>query len=128
MGGDKSVKSLKKTGRRRKLDESSKQQLIQFCNQHHTTTNEQGSTHLNQIIKPRTISTYLQRANFTRKKVSNEPENYPNERILQETREYMEAICDVPWENRVYMDESFLYNNEAPTMGRSLRGQPILRL
>lgn len=123
----KSVKPQKKTCRKLILDQDSKQELIEFFNNHPTATNEDGSIHLNNRIKPRTVSGYLLRENFTRKKVSDEPENYPDERILQETKDYLEIIRNIPIEKRVYMDESFVYDNEAPIYGRSIRGQRISR-
>ncbi|KAJ3227756.1 hypothetical protein HK099_000429 [Clydaea vesicula] len=50
-----------------------------------------------------------------------------NERVLQETREYIQSIQEISPEKRVYMDESFIYDNEAPSMDRSMRGKHISR-
>ncbi|KAJ3223941.1 hypothetical protein HK099_000481 [Clydaea vesicula] len=105
------VKPLKKTGPKLILDKESKQELIEFFNKYPTATNEDGSIHVSNKIKPRTMS------------VSDEPENYLDERILQETKDYLDIIKNIPNETRVYMDESFVYDNEAPRYGRSISGQ-----
>ncbi|KAJ3225860.1 hypothetical protein HK099_006063 [Clydaea vesicula] len=109
----KNVKPLKKTGRKERLTPDQQQKLIDFYKKHPTATNEQASAHINNII--------------TRKKVSDEPENYPDDRVLQETREFISALSDIPMKKRVYMDESFVYDNEARSYGRSLRGKRISR-
>ena len=72
------------------------------------------------MVAPRTVSDYLHRDGFTRKKVSDEPEKYPDDRVFQEIEEYLKQIESIPWDRRVYMDESFIYDNEAPRMGRSI--------
>ena len=77
------------------------------------------------IVKARSISNYLRSASFTRKKINNEPENYPDQRVLEETKEYLNLIQTIPHERRIYMDESFIYDNETPNRGRSLKGQRI---
>lgn len=51
-----------------------------------------------------------------------------DDRIIGETRDFYLKVKDIPWEKRVYMDESFVYNNEAPSMGRSKKGAPINRI
>ncbi|KAJ3396057.1 hypothetical protein HDU92_004182 [Lobulomyces angularis] len=59
--------------------------------------------------------------------ISDEPTNYSDERVLQETREYIQSIQEISPEKRVYMDESFIYDNEAPSMDRSMGGKHISR-
>ena len=74
----KSVKPLSKTGRKQILNDDSNRKLVDFYKENPTATNEEGSAYLNFSTKPSTVSNYLKRANFTRKKVS-------DERILEET-------------------------------------------
>ena len=84
-----------------------------------TITNKEAS-HLVGNIKERTVSNYLKRARFTRKFIVDEHETYTNERLLIQVQAYCRAIDLVPLERRVYMDESFVYDNEARKRGRSL--------
>ncbi|KAJ3380253.1 hypothetical protein HDU92_006085 [Lobulomyces angularis] len=81
----KSVTPLNKTGRKLILDQDSKEELIEFFN------------------------------------------NHPTMIELQETTDYVGVIRDIPNEKRVYTDESFVYDDEEPTYGRSTRGQRISR-
>ena len=118
----KSVKPIRKSSWKWKLIDESKQKLIDFYKDNPTATNKEGSAYLHFKIKPSTVSDYLKCENFTIKKVSDELQNYPDERILQETREFFASIQNIPVENRVYMIESFVYDNEAHNMGRSIRG------
>ena len=53
----------------------------------------------------------------------------PLERVVlyKKNLEYLEVIGDIPMQSRIYVDESFLYSNEAQTHGRSPRGQRLYR-
>ncbi|KAI9033195.1 hypothetical protein DFJ74DRAFT_640488 [Hyaloraphidium curvatum] len=89
------------------------------------------------LFKVHQTSTSLLRRRFplrtalcriTRKKVSNEPLNWPDERVVGEIRDYLAAVEAIPDDKRVYMDESFAYTNEAPVYGRSSKAHvPISR-
>lgn len=92
-----------------------------------TTTNEQLVAHIGANIHPATISRYTKRMGITRKKISDDEVLLIDDRVLNECREFYEKIKEIPWDRRVYMDESFVYNNEAPTIGRAPRGQRIFR-
>ena len=74
------------------------------------------------------MSDYLKRAKFTRKPIVDEHETYINEESLNLVRQYCTEIETIPMERRVYMDESFIYNNEAPKRGRSLKKTMIPRV
>jgi hypothetical protein len=79
-------------------------------------------------IRPRTVSDYAKRAGLTRKLISDECETYSTEESLQQVRQYLQEIRSIPLDKRVYMDESFIYDNEAPKRGRSPRGMIIPRV
>lgn len=55
----KSVKPLKKTGRKERLTQEEQQKLLDFYKKHPTETNEQASAHIDNIVEPRSISNYL---------------------------------------------------------------------
>lgn len=74
-----------------------------------------------------TLGRHLRRLNITRKKVVDQSLNWPKPEVVQEIRDYFTAISTVSPASLVYFDESFCYTNEAPKMGRSLRGQLIQR-
>ena len=73
------------------------------------------------------VSKYLKREGYSRKKVSDEPVDWPNERVLDEIKTFLQDIATVPEDNRVYMDESFSYLNDMPHMGRAPKGQTVRR-
>lgn len=73
------------------------------------------------------MSNYLKREGITRKKVSDEPIDWPNEQVLGDIKVYLVAVEAVPEDKRVYMDESFAYTNEAPTHDRAPKGERVTR-
>lgn len=111
-----------------KLTDDEKQNLVDFVNDHPGCTNAQAAAHLDHKVKPRTISLYLKKLNFTRKHFSDEQETYSSEEAKELVRAYCNLVLDIPANCRVYMDESFVYDNEAPRFGRSLKGMPVPRV
>ena len=57
---------------RSKLNEEERQKLIDFFIAKPGSTNAQAAAHLDQKVHPRTISRYLKRAGFSRKKFTDE--------------------------------------------------------
>ena len=98
-----------------------------YLAEHPTASNASIKAATNVPIHDANISRYLKREGYTRKKVSDEPLNYPDDRIKGEIRDYLAAVEQIPNDKRVYMDESFAYTNEAPTHGRSKKGKRIAR-
>jgi transposase len=115
------------TGRPRKLDAGQVTDMLVYLDQHPTATNADIVAATEVPIVESTVSKYLKRNGITRKKVSDEPVNWPDERVKGEIRDYLAAVEQIPFDKRVYMDESFAYTNEARTHGRSEKGKRISR-
>jgi transposase len=79
-------------------------------------------------INHRTVSDYLKRWRYSRKLFSDEQETYTTGTALQLVKDYCAVIRDIPLSQRVYVDESFIYDNEAPKRGRGPQGQRIPRV
>jgi transposase len=124
---ERTVIPKKKTGRKPKLSEAQVGALKTFVAKYPTASNARIKAGVDLSIHESNVSRYLKRDGFTRKKVSDEPTNWPDERVKQEIRDFLAAVEQIPDEKRVYMDESFAYTNEAPTHGRSEKGKRISR-
>jgi len=126
---DGTLQVTKPTGRKPRLGPRQQARLLDYVRKNPTATNKQAvrGGRVDAWIAARTVSHYLKRAHFTRKHVTDESPSIFDERVLHEYRDYYRALQNVPPEQRCYMDESFVYDNEAPTMGRSLRGVRIPR-
>lgn len=114
-------------GRPQKLSDEEKYALLHLYDDTASITNLQVATAINFKISPRSVSNYRKRANFTRKVIGDEHDTYELDGSLDEVREYCNRVSHIPTSTRVYMDESFIYDNEALRMGYSLRGKPISR-
>ena len=64
---------------------------------------------------------------FTRKKITDETTNWPDEEDMRDIKNFFTPLENVPEGNRVYFDEFYICGNEAPTQGRAPRGQAIYR-
>ena len=78
-------------------------------------------------VNPATLSRYMKRLGLRRKRVSDVAVGWPNSDTLRDIREFLGEVGTIPMENRVYMDESFAYTNEAPRCGWAPKGRRILR-
>lgn len=116
------------TGRPRTLWETPIKTILNTLKVNPSATNEMLTAVTYNMVTPQSISNYLKRENYTRKKIVDGGAQKMDERIIGETRDFYLKVKDIPWEKRVYMDESFVYNNEAPSMGRSKSGEPINRI
>jgi len=114
-------------GRPRKLSPEQVDALKAHVDQRPTATNDAIIAALKLPVSNPSVSNYLKREGYSRKKVSDEPTNWPDERIKGEIRDYLAAVEQIPMDKLVYMDESFAYTNEAPTHGRSKKGKRISR-
>jgi len=110
------------------LNDEEIQNLLNYFATNPGATNQQAAAFLNHRIHPRTISHYLKRANYSRKEFTDEQEAYLTEESKALVREYCAFIRTIDTNRRVYMDESFVYDNEAPRYGRSRKGAPIPRI
>lgn len=115
-------------GRPRILWEESVGTLLAALKRNPSATNEMLSAVVHNMIAPRTVSHYLKRNNITEKRITDGGAQKMDNRIIGETRDFYLKVKDIPWNKRVYMDESFVYNNEAPSTGRSPAGEPINRI
>ena len=118
----------KHTGRPRILWEQPVSVLLEALKKNPSATNEMLTAKVHNMIAPRTVSDYLKRENITVKRITDGGAQKMDDRIIGETRDFYMAVKDIPWEKRVYMDESFVYNNEASAYGRSVAGEPINRV
>jgi transposase len=116
------------TGRPKILWDEPIKRILSALKANPSATNEMLCAVADNMIAPRTISDYLKRENITQKRIVDGGAQKMDDRIIQETRDFYLSIIQIPWKNRVYMDESFVYNNEACSMGRSKKGEPINRV
>lgn len=114
-------------GRPRKLSPVEVEAMKAKVNEQPTVTNDSLIASLGLPISNPSVSNYLKREGYTRKKVSDEPTNWPDDRVRQEIKDYVAAVEEIPFDKRVYMDGSFAYTNEARTHGRSPKGKRISR-
>ena len=114
-------------GRPRKLTEAQVDAMVAYLDDFPTATNADIIAETEVPIVDSSVSRYLKQRGITRKKVSDEPLNWPDDRIKGEIRTYLEAVEQIPLDKRVYMDESFAYTNEARSHGRSKKGKRIAR-
>jgi transposase len=114
-------------GRKKKLTLAQVRRILTAIDRDPTVTNEELAQMVGNAVHPATISKYTRRAGLTRKQISDDMAETMSEQAIQDTREYLRVIADIPWDRRVYMDESFVYDNEAPRFGRAPRGRHIYR-
>ena len=114
-------------GRKRLLNDEQTEIMRRELADDPTATNERLAARLDNVVKPRTVSLYTKRLDITRKMISDEPKVTWSDRFVEECRVFRREIRDVPHDRRVYMDESFVYDNEARKRGRGPKGERILR-
>ena len=124
----KKIEPGKSSGRPRLLWDAPIKKILDALDKNPSATNEMLTALTHNIVSPQSISNYLKREQFSRKKIVDGGAQKMDDRIIGETRDFHQKVKDIPWEKRVYMDESFVYNNEAPSMGRSKKGAPINRI
>jgi transposase len=110
-----------------KLAKKEVEHMLQLYKETPSITNQQVVHAMQNKIKRSSVSNYRKRANFSRKVIADEAENYASSERISEVRAFCEAIRGIPMSRRVYMDESFIYDNEGLKKGYSIRGQRILR-
>ena len=118
----------KPPGRPRILWEEPVKWMLEALKKNSSASNEMLAGVVHNMIKPQSVSNYLKRNNVTEKRITDGGAQKMDDRIIGETRDFYLKVKDIPWNKRVYMDESFVYNNEAPTYGRSVAGEPINRV
>ena len=118
----------KSTGRPRILWDEPVCKLLEELKKNPSASNELLASKVHHMIAPRTVSDYLKRESITVKRITDGGAQKMDDRIIGETRDFYQKVKDIPWNKRVYMDESFVYNNEAPSTGRSKAGEPINRI
>lgn len=118
----------KSTGRPRILWDEPVKWMLDALERNRSASNEMLAALADNMVCPQSISNYLKRENITVKRITDGGAQKLDDRIIGETREYYQKVKDIPWNKRVYMDESFVYNNEAPASERSIAGEPINRV
>lgn len=118
---------VKKRGRKRILTKEDVKKLEIFFKKHPTATNVDGAVYMKHKVGSSSISNYLTRLSYTRKRVQDVVVNYPTKSDITEIRKFLNIIEKIPNQNRIYVDESFVYLNEARSYGRSPKGERILR-
>lgn len=112
------------SGRPRMLTKRQIKSLVSTLKKDPSITNEEVVARHSLPVDRHTIGVYLARMDYSAKKIVDEEPKVDVEASL----DYLKKVKRIPWHKRVYMDESFLYANEAPKYGRSPRGQRIYRL
>jgi transposase len=115
--------------RKRKLDATDESKLERALDQDPLATNRELATVVADAIAPRTVSTYLNRANppFTTKVVQDQEPEELTEDWKAKARRWLGKVKNIPLDRRIYADETAVYANEAPRKGRSRKGKPIFR-
>lgn len=116
------------SGRPRTLWDEPVKKMLEALDKNPSATNEMLTAVVHNMICPRSVTNYLQRVDYSRKRIVDGGAQKMDDRIIRETRDFYLSVVQIPWKNRVYMDESFVYNNEALSMGRSKKGEPINRI
>ena len=124
---ERTVEPKRYPGLKPKLNADQVVDMLTYIHQNPTATNADIMVATEVPISNSSVSRYLNRNGITRKKVSDEPLNWPDERVRGEIHTYLAAVEQIPFNKRVYMDESFAYTNEARTHGRSEKGKRISR-
>jgi transposase len=125
---EKKIRPTKPPGRPRILWDEPVKWMLDALKKNSSASNEMLAGVVHNMINPQSVSNYLKRCNYTEKRITDGGAQKMDDRIIQETREFYLKVKDIPWNKRVYMDESFVYNNEAPAYGRSAAGEPINRV
>ena len=119
----------KTRGRKRKLSGIEETRVSTHLDKHPDATNEQLAKVVKNKIRPRTVSDVLARASppFSRLKfVDREPEEITDE-WKEEANLFVGKVGRIAKRRRVYVDESGIFSNEAPTHGRGRKGKKLLR-
>jgi len=115
--------------KRQKPDKRQVGQMKAALKRHPTATNRDLARAAGGGIAERTVSDYLARTTppYTTKVIQDqEPEEF-RESWQAGCRKWLRRVADIPLDTRIYADESFIYENEAKTRGRSPKGKPIFR-
>jgi transposase len=115
--------------KRRKLVPCQEAKLLRTIEADPMATNRDLARAVGNVIAPRTVSHYLARAEppITSKVIQDqEPEELTND-WKTACRQWLRRVVKMRLDDRVYVDESAIHENEAPRNGRSRRGKPIFR-
>ncbi len=115
----------KKRGPRFALSKEQTDSLYSALEKDDALTNTQLVEQLNLPITPQSVSNYLHRTTppFTTKK--RHIDDTPSTRQMLECVDFVSKLRKIPLARRVYVDESYLYDNEQRSRGRSRQGQRI---
>jgi transposase len=116
-------------GRPRLLSESEEKALLGHLAKNPYLSNEELASKLGNKIAPRTVSHYLKRqpVPYTQHEPRDDITGLDDARVVRESRLYLRSLPSIPWANRVYEDESFIYDNDMEHRGRAPQGTRIHR-
>jgi hypothetical protein len=114
---------MKSKGRPRKFTAAHEQQASALIAEKPAARLRSIVSQLDLPVDTSTLAKHLRRIGLRRKTFSDEPVGWPDERARTEIKAYLDAIADVPEENRVYVDESFSHTHAMARRGRAPRGQ-----
>lgn len=121
---------VKPRGHRKKiLTNAELRRITTSLEENPTATNEELARKVNNKIASRTVSDYLKReiVPFRRKKLIDiNPEEFTAE-WRENAREFTREVKKIPYRNRVYQDETAIFDNEAPRYGRVRKGVQKIR-
>jgi transposase len=96
------ISPRKSQGRPRKLSPDQEQLLLDTLDEAPSATNTELLAFSGLRITEQSVSNYLLRNGISRKRVSDEPTNWPDERVQTEIKLFQADIANVPPEKRVY--------------------------
>jgi hypothetical protein len=122
---------LKKTrGRKRKLTQAEESKIKRRSISHTYDTNKQLAARVEGKIKPRTVSDVLHRGNpeiTLHRAVDQEPEELGKEWKQMVLSFINNTLRRIRLDRRIYEDETAIYGNEAPRLGRAPKGKKLYR-
>lgn len=116
--------------KRRRLTSAEERKVCARVDKNPNSTNRQLAHLVDNKVVPRTISDVLARANppVVRKVfVDQEPEETSANWKATMKHFIEKTLRHIPLNTRIYADETAIYANEAPTMGRIRKGEKLLR-
>lgn len=113
----------------RKLDEKQEAKLQRALDANPFLKNRDLAAAVGGAIAERTVSDYLARADppFTTKVVQDQEPEEKTDDWKEQCRAWVRHVTDIPLDTRVYEEKCAIYANEAPRVGRSRVGVPIMR-
>jgi transposase len=128
--GSSSQHLKKRRGRKRRLNQAEESKIKRRAISHPYETNKQLAARVDGKIRPRTVSDVLHRGNpeiTLHRAVDQEPEELTVEWKQTVLRFIKNTLRRTRLDRRIYEDETPIYGNEAPRLGRAPKGKKLYR-